>query len=54
LATLASQTLSSPGLSNLAAGATSTYVITVQLDSSATNADQGLTATLLLTWGLSQ
>jgi X-X-X-Leu-X-X-Gly heptad repeat protein len=54
LATLASQTLSSPGLSNLAAGATSTYVITVQLDSSASNADQGLTATLLLTWGPSQ
>jgi hypothetical protein len=54
LATLASQTLSSPGLSNLAAGATSTYAITVQLDSSATNADQGLSATLLLTWGLSQ
>jgi len=54
LATLSSQTLSSPSLSNLAAGATSTYAITVQLDSSATNADQDLTATLLLTWGLSQ
>jgi hypothetical protein len=54
LATLASQTLSSPVLSNLTAGATSTYVITVQLDPSATNADQGLTATLLLTWGLHQ
>jgi hypothetical protein len=54
LATLASQTLSSPGMSSLAAGTTSTYVVTVQLDSSATNADQGLTASLPLTWGISQ
>ena len=42
LASLASQTLSTPALSALAAGGSATYVITVQLDASATNADQGL------------
>ena len=39
-------------MSTLAAGASASYVITVQLDSSATNADQGLTATIPLTWSI--
>jgi hypothetical protein len=51
LATLASQNLT---LSALAAGASASYTITVQLDTSATNADQGLTATIPLTWSITQ
>ena len=51
LATLASQNIA---LSGLAAGASATYTITVGLDSSATNADQGLTATVPLTWSITQ
>jgi hypothetical protein len=54
LASLASQTLSTPALSALAAGGSATYVITVQLDAGATNADQGLTATIPLTWSITQ
>ena len=54
LASLSSQTLSTPALSTLAAGGSATYVITVQLDASATNADQGLTATIPLTWSITQ
>lgn len=38
----------------LAAGANNQYVLTTQLDSSATNADQGLTATVPLTWTINQ
>lgn len=37
-----------------ASGGTATYVISVQLDASATNADQGLEATLPFTWSISQ
>jgi hypothetical protein len=54
LASLASATLTNPGLSTLAAGASTTYVVTVQLEATATNADQGLTATVPLTWVISQ
>jgi hypothetical protein len=54
LASLASQTLSTPAMSALAAGGSATYVITVQLDATATNADQGLSATIPLTWSITQ
>ena len=54
LASLASQTLATPAMSALAAGVSATYVITVQLDAGATNADQGLTATIPLTWSIAQ
>jgi hypothetical protein len=54
LASLANATITT-GMSTLAAGASATYVITAQLDSTAaTNADQGLTATLPFTWSISQ
>ena len=49
LAGLVSETL--PGL---AAGGQATYTVVVGLDSSATNADQGLLATVPLTWTLNQ
>ncbi len=52
LASLDSQTMTN--LSPIAAGGTATYVITVQLDPGATNADQGLTATIPLTWSINQ
>jgi hypothetical protein len=58
LSTLASATFTAAGpgpLSVLAPAGTATYVVTVQLDSGvATNADQGLTATLPFTWSISQ
>lgn len=58
LSTLAAQSFTAAGpgpLSALAAAATATYVVTVQLDSGvATNADQGLTATVPFTWNVSQ
>jgi hypothetical protein len=54
LANLASQTFTTPALSALAPGGSATYVITVQLDGGATNADQGLTATIPLTWSITQ
>jgi len=54
LAELANRTLTGPGMSPLAAGATATYVISVRSDRSQTNADQGLTASLPLTWTISQ
>ena len=54
LATLANQTFNTTPMSALAAGASATYVVSVQLDSSATNADQGLTATLPFTWAINQ
>ena len=54
LHTLSSQSFSSPPMSPLAAGASATYEITVALDSGATNADQGLTATIPLTWSITQ
>ncbi len=41
-------------LPGLAAGASESYVVTVLIDSSATNADQGLAATVSLTWELAQ
>jgi hypothetical protein len=50
LASLAGKTLMNPGLSNLGPGASVTYEFTVQLNGSATNADQGLAATVPLTW----
>jgi hypothetical protein len=54
LADLAAQTFSTPALTALAPGASATYVITVQLDGGATNGDQGLTATIPLTWSITQ
>ena len=55
LATLASTTFNAVPLTVLGAGASATYVVTDQLDSGvATNADQGLTATVPLTWSISQ
>jgi len=54
LAGLASQTFGAVPLSVIATGATATYVVNVELDSSATNADQGLTATVPFAWGISQ
>jgi hypothetical protein len=55
LSTLASTTFNAVPLTVLAAGASATYVVTDQLDSGvATNADQGLTATLPFTWSISQ
>jgi hypothetical protein len=41
-------------MSALAAAGTATYVIAAQLDTSATNADQGLTATVPFTWSINQ
>lgn len=41
-------------MSALAPAGTATYLVTVQLDASATNADQGLTATVPFTWAISQ
>ena len=53
-ATLGSITqASTPGMTVLAAGATQAYTFTVMLDSSATNADQGLAATMPMTWNQS-
>jgi hypothetical protein len=54
LASLSSQTLTTPALAPLGAGASATYVITVQLDAGATNSDQGLSATIPLTWSITQ
>ena len=55
LSTLASTTFNAVPLTVLAAGASATYVVTDQLDSGvATNADQGLTATLPFTWSIAQ
>jgi len=53
LAGLAGNTYSAP-LSLPAGGTSATYVIKAQLDASATNADQGLTATVPFTWSISQ
>jgi hypothetical protein len=52
LATAAS--FSTTPMSALAAAGTATYVIAAQLDTSATNADQGLTATVPFTWSINQ
>jgi hypothetical protein len=41
-------------MSPLAASDSATYVFTVELDPGATNADQGLTATIPLTWSITQ
>ena len=54
LAGLQNQTFTAVPLSVLAAGGTATYVVTDQLDSTATNADQGLAATVPFTWSISQ
>ena len=56
LAGVASSTInqaSTPPMPVLAAGATQAYTITVMLDSSATNIDQGLAASLPMTWNQS-
>lgn len=53
-ATLGSLTnASTPPMTLLAPGASQTYVFTVMLDSTATNADQGLTASQTMTWNQS-
>jgi len=54
LAGLAGSTFNAVPLTTLNAGATATYVVSVQLDGSATNADQGLAATVPFTWSISQ
>jgi hypothetical protein len=54
LASLANQTFGTTPMSALAAGASATYVVSVQLDPTATNADQGLTATEPFTWAINQ
>jgi hypothetical protein len=54
LASLGGSTFTAVPMSTLAAGASATYVITVQLDTTATNGDQGLTATVPLTWSITQ
>ena len=55
LATFQNTTFNAVPLTVLAAGASATYVVNVQLDSTAaTNADQGLTATVPITWSISQ
>jgi hypothetical protein len=54
LASFASTTFGTTPMSALAAGASATYVITIQLDASATNADQGLTASIPMTWAITQ
>jgi hypothetical protein len=46
--------LSAVTLPGIAASASAQYKVTVLIDSSATNADQGLAATLPLTWELAQ
>ena len=53
LATLAGAT-TPVSLGSLPAGGTASFTITTQLDSSATNADQGLAASVPLTWELAQ
>jgi hypothetical protein len=53
LASMASTNFTAP-MSPLAASASATYVFTVELDPGATNADQGLTATIPLTWSITQ
>jgi hypothetical protein len=54
LGTIASSTFTT-NMSTLAVGASATYTVTVQLDNAvATNADQGLTATVPFTWTISQ
>jgi hypothetical protein len=53
LADMASTNFTAP-MSPLASNASATYVFTVQLDTGATNADQGLTATIPLTWSITQ
>jgi hypothetical protein len=55
LAALTNQTFSTTPMSALAAGASATYVVSVQLDgTAASNADQGLTATIPFTWAINQ
>jgi hypothetical protein len=47
-------TFTTTPMSALAAAGTATYVVSVQLDPTATNADQGLTATMPFTWSIGQ
>jgi hypothetical protein len=54
LATLMNAGMTTTQMSALAKNTSATYVVTVQLDASTTNADQGLTVTLPLTWSISQ
>jgi len=44
---------STPGLTLLTAGSSQAYTFTVMLDTSATNADQGLAASMTITWNQS-
>ncbi len=54
LAALANQQFSVPPLSSIPAGSIATYQVDVQVDSSATNADQGLAAVVPFSWAISQ
>ena len=55
LSTLASQSFGAVPLTVIAPAASATYVVTAELDSGvATNADQGLAATVPFTWSISQ
>ncbi len=54
LASMASTNFTTTPMSPLAASDSATYVFTVELDPGATNADQGLTATIPLTWSITQ
>jgi hypothetical protein len=54
LAGLAGGTFNAVPLSTLVAGGSATYVVDVELDASATNADQGLTATVPISWSIGQ
>jgi hypothetical protein len=47
------QQLVDPPLTLLAAGASQSYTFSAMLDSSATNADQGLAASMTMTWNQS-
>jgi hypothetical protein len=44
---------STPGMVLLAPGASQAYTFTAMLDTSATNADQGLAASMTMTWNQS-
>lgn len=54
LASLSGNTFTTVPLYTLASGASVTYVVSAQLDASATNADQGLTTSVPFTWSIGQ
>ena len=54
LAGLSDRAFDAVPLSTLAVGASATYVVSVQLDASATNARQGVTAAVPFIWSISQ